>query len=143
MKKIYYTILIVSFSGVIILFSCNKDKLKPIEKDLHPVSNAGKDRLVILPVNSIELIGSGTDADGYIVTYEWRYVSGPSSFTLINPADATVKVKDMVRGIYEFELKVTDNSMLFNTSRAQVLVLDSLNDPLNTACMGCWDYHLP
>lgn len=124
----------------IAFFSCKKDKTSPVKSYQPPIANAGKDKIVILPVDSIELTGSGMDADGLIVSYAWSNVSGPSSFMFVNPANANAKVKNLVRGIYEFELTVTDNDNLFTTDKAFILVLDSLNDPLNGGCAGCWDY---
>ncbi|MEO5947915.1 MAG: hypothetical protein ABIP79_13945 [Chitinophagaceae bacterium] len=124
MKQIAKVLTITFFIGFV-LSSCKKDKAIQQEVNKPPVANAGFERVIILPEDRVVLSGSGTDADGYIISYEWRYVSGPSSFTFINAASATATVKDMVRGIYEFELKVTDNSMLFHTDRVDVLVLDS------------------
>ena len=34
-----------------------------------PVANAGADKLVNLPTNTVTITGSGTDADGTIATY--------------------------------------------------------------------------
>ena len=127
------------FLLISLTFCCKKDASGP-KRNTPPIANAGPDKLIILPVDSVELTGRGTDLDGYIVSYTWRIVSGPPSFALVNPADTNAKVKDLVRGIYEFELTVTDNDALFTTDRTLVFVLDSLNDPLNGPCGGCWDY---
>lgn len=119
--------------------SCNKEKILPGKMNQPPVANAGRNQIIILPVDSVELMGSGMDADGFVVSYAWRKVSGPPPFNFVSH-DANAKVRNMVRGIYEFELKVTDNNMLFATDRNFVFVLDSLNDPLISGCPGCWDY---
>jgi len=123
--------------AAIVIFSCKKEVTPATKKS--PIANAGNTRVLILPINSVDLTGIGTDVDGQIVSYAWRYVSGPPLFTISNPGNANANVKNMVRGIYEFELKVIDNDGFFATDKTFVLVLDSINDPLNEACMGCWD----
>src|SRR5690606_29132169 len=44
-----------------------------------------------------------------IVSYEWSKVAGPSSGTLISPAEAICSVTNLMEGKYQFRLKVTDN----------------------------------
>jgi len=141
MKKII-KLAAYSLVAVFVFISCKKEKLDSIHhfEKWPPVANGGGDYIVILPANSVVLNGSGTDADGFVASYKWRHISGPTVFTLVNPNNALVEVKDMERGIYEFELKVTDNNMLFRMDTVMVYVLDSLNDPLNIGCAGCWDY---
>lgn len=74
-----------------------------------PVASAGPGIHLVLPVDSTELQGSATDPDGVIISYRWTKISGPSSFTIVNPDDPLTKIKNLAQGIYEFELKVTDN----------------------------------
>ena len=75
-----------------------------------PVANAGPDQTITLPTNSINLSGSGTDADGTITAYQWTKVSGPSAGTIANINAASTTVSALVQGVYKFELKVTDNN---------------------------------
>jgi len=88
--------------------SCKKET-SPSITNQHPVADAGPDQAVILPVDITELSGSGNDADGIIVSYKWSIVSGPSSATILDAGAAVTKVKNLVQGIYEFQLTVTDN----------------------------------
>jgi len=74
-----------------------------------PIADAGTDRSVTLPNDSIELIGSGT---GAIVSYRWRQLSGPSTSTIINANSMVTKVKNLVQGNYQFELTIKDNNGL-------------------------------
>ena len=46
-----------------------------------PSANAGADQIITLPVNSTNLSGSGSEANGTIVSYVWTQVSGPSTAT--------------------------------------------------------------
>jgi Predicted peptidase len=74
-----------------------------------PVANAGADRTVTLPVDTIKLAGSGTDADGAIAGYEWSKIAGPNNFQLNDATSATAVVSDLEEGVYEFELVVIDD----------------------------------
>ncbi len=78
--------------------------------NLAPKANAGADQTIVLPTNTINLAGSGTDPDGSISSYLWTKIYGPASYTLsYNNADSAT-VKELVQGVYKFELKVTDNN---------------------------------
>jgi hypothetical protein len=77
--------------------------------NLLPVANAGPDRSMTLPTNTITHTGGGTDADGTIATYRWSYVSGPTQYTIVTPDQVQTQFSDLVEGVYEFELAVTDN----------------------------------
>jgi hypothetical protein len=74
-----------------------------------PIANAGNDLAAFLPADSVLLNGSGTDPDGSIVGYRWSKVSGPSSFTIVNPNSPAAMVRGLTEGTYTFELEVTDN----------------------------------
>jgi poly(3-hydroxybutyrate) depolymerase len=78
--------------------------------NMPPAANAGSDQSITLPVNSVTLNGSGTDADGTIASYSWKKLSGPSSLIIVNASAALTGVNNLVEGRYEFELTVTDNN---------------------------------
>ena len=94
-----------------------------------PVANAGADKTMTLPVNSTSLTGSGTDADGTIVSYAWTKVSGPATFTLGTAGAATTTVSNLVQGVYTFRLTVTDNSGATGTDDVIVTVNAAVNLP--------------
>jgi alpha-tubulin suppressor-like RCC1 family protein len=75
-----------------------------------PVASAGPARVITLPTNSTSLAGSGTDADGTIVSYKWSFVSGPGAYTIVSPTSAQTNVNGLQQGVYRFELMVTDNN---------------------------------
>ncbi|MEP7251200.1 MAG: hypothetical protein ABI683_02435 [Ginsengibacter sp.] len=77
--------------------------------NIPPVAHAGMDMMITLPMNTITLIGSGTDADGTISSYSWKKIAGPAAFTIVSPGQAQTVVNNLVAGTYEFELTVTDN----------------------------------
>lgn len=88
-----------------------------------PVANAGVDQTITLPTNSINLDGSGsTDPDNNIASYQWTKILGPSSYIIINAGSTQTQVSDLVQGIYQFELKVSDAGGLFDRDTVQVMV---------------------
>ncbi len=84
-------------------------KSKATTANAPPVANAGVDQTITLPVNSIALVGSGTDPDGTISAYTWTQLSGPPA-SMANANSATLNLKSLTVGTYVFRLTVTDNS---------------------------------
>ncbi|WP_290709161.1 PKD domain-containing protein, partial [Flavihumibacter sp. CACIAM 22H1] len=74
-----------------------------------PVANAGSNRSITLPTNSITLSGSGRDNDGTITAYRWTQVDGPNTASIGAAAAASTEITNLVEGIYTFRLTVTDN----------------------------------
>lgn len=68
--------------------------------------NAGEDKTVVAPENSVVLEGSSTPATG--VSYQWTQISGPENAALENQNTATLTAGNLVKGTYEFKLTVTD-----------------------------------
>jgi predicted peptidase len=87
------------------------DEVSIVVKDPNnvlPVSNAGGDQIITLPTSSINLTGSGTDADGTIASYAWTKVSGGVA-TLANTVGSVLNITGLAAGTYVFRLTVTDN----------------------------------
>ncbi len=96
-----------------------------------PVADAGIDQTITLPVNSGILNGSAsTDPDNNITAYAWTKISGPSSFSINNAGTVQAQITNLVAGVYQFELKVTDAGGLFDRDTVQVQVA-TVNPPLN------------
>ncbi|TLU98678.1 Kelch repeat-containing protein [Dyadobacter sediminis] len=74
-----------------------------------PVANAGTDNTVTLPVNNVNLSGSGTDTDGTIQEYIWSQVSGPNNAVFSSESVANPSISGLVAGSYVFSLVVKDN----------------------------------
>jgi hypothetical protein len=89
--------------------------------NLPPTSNAGPDQTITLPLNTVNLSGSGTDPDGTIVAYRWTKVAGPAA-TITNINAAATSVTNMVAGTYRFRLRVTDNSGAIGSDTVQIIV---------------------
>jgi hypothetical protein len=101
----------------------------PAGGNLPPVANAGNDQVITLPVNTVTLAGSGSDADGSIIYWQWARISGPSSFTIVNSMQPQTAITNLVPGIYQFELTVTDNNGTTAKDTVQVTVNAAINLP--------------
>jgi hypothetical protein len=73
-----------------------------------PVANAGTDKNIILPTNSVSITGTATDPDGTIASYNWTKQSGGAA-TLAGAATNTLNLSALVAGNYVFRLTVTDD----------------------------------
>ena len=131
---------LILLTGIILIVSCKKeyscegcaDKNKP------PIAIAGPDLVITLPTDSIFLDGrNSTDPDGTISNWLWTKISGPASFVFNNSSAQNSVIKNLVKGIYQVELKVTDNGGLSGRDTMQIIV----NDPSQpnrppVACAG-------
>jgi hypothetical protein len=75
-----------------------------------PSANAGSDQTITLPTNSVTLTGSGSESNGTIVSYAWTQLNGPATSIISSPGNASTAVSGLIRGVYRFQLTVTDNS---------------------------------
>ena len=74
-----------------------------------PVANAGSDKILTLPTNSVKLAGSAKDGDGTIASYKWTQYGGPSAATITNSTSAAATFSGLKAGKYYFRLTVKDN----------------------------------
>src|SRR6476619_6578078 len=107
MKPVIKLITCLLITVILFLNSCQKKFLCP---DCHsnkpPIAHAGKDTTIILPVDSVTLDGSASTDDKKIVSYQWIKISGPDTFKIVQPTAARTTVNKLVKGVFEFELKV-------------------------------------
>src|SRR5262245_13606183 len=103
-------IALFSIIAFVMFISCHKEPGYKAENK-PPIAHAGNDTFIILPVGSVPLNGGESyDPDGEIRDFLWSRISGPSQFTIIDQKSANAILKDLIAGIYHFELKVTDNN---------------------------------
>src|ERR1035437_551322 len=95
--------------------------------NIAPVANAGSDKSITLPTNTVSLNGNGTDADGTITNYLWTKISGPTSYNIVNASSPVTSVSGLVQGVYKFELKITDNNGATGRDTMQVTVNAAAN----------------
>ena len=97
--------------------------------NISPTANAGVDQTITLPTNTVSLSGNGTDPDGTISSYSWTKISGPSGGPINNANSASAIVNNLSEGVYQFELKVTDNKGAIGKDTVQITVNAAPNKP--------------
>ena len=85
------------------------------------VVSAGSNQTIASPTNSANLKGTASEVNGTIVSYNWSQLSGPSKATG-NPALPQPTANGLVPGVYQFQLRVTDNTAHTATATVQVTV---------------------
>ena len=128
MKLLTAIVVCILFAGIALFISCKREySYEAGSKNQPPVADAGSDILITLPTDSILLDGTASsDPDNNIRDYAWRKISGPSSSNVYKPSANKTKVDQLTEGIYQFELKVTDDDGLFSKDTAQVTVAKSI-----------------
>jgi hypothetical protein len=71
-----------------------------------PIVSAGSDKTT--SNKGMTIVGSASDTDGYIASYKWTKVSGPS-VPMSNTTTSKLWAYNLVAGTYYFRLTVTDN----------------------------------
>lgn len=119
----------VTYPGTITLHTFTSAVLINTGTNIPPVANAGLDKNITLPTASVSLTGSGTDADGTVVAYNWTQLSGPAA-TIGSPTSATTLITTTGgAGTYTFQLQVRDN--LGATGIDQMMLVVNASAPPN------------
>lgn len=88
-----------------------------------PIANAGPDRVVTLPLNSIPLNASlSSDPDGSIRRVIWTMIQSPGGGFLENPNVVNTNALFLSQGVYKFELTVVDNRAGWSKDTVMVTV---------------------
>jgi hypothetical protein len=93
-----------------------------------PVVNAGVAQTITLPISTVTLTGSATDADGSIVSYLWTKVSGTGGI-IVSPNTASTTVTGLTAGSYVFNLRATDNGGATGNKTVSVTVNSGTTTP--------------
>ncbi len=104
--------------------------------NIAPLVNAGEDKTLILPQNSIQITATASDLDGTIATYQWTQLSGPINPTLSGATTLTLTASDLIPGTYEFLISVTDNDASTSSDKVAVNVLDATTNQLPVVSAG-------
>jgi len=99
---------------------------EPVPTNAAPVANAGSDKSITLPTNTLSVTGSATDSDGTISSYSWTKKSG-STVTLSGTSTKTLALSNLVAGTYVFTLTVKDNDGATDTDDVTVVVKSATN----------------
>ena len=87
-----------------------------------PAAYAAEEGLVFLPADSFELYGWSSPDPYATISCMWRKISGPSSYKINSPNLLRTRVNDLVKGVYEFELTVKDDSGSIDADTMSVIV---------------------
>lgn len=125
MREKNYLILFIVIGCII--FSCGKERscenCRERKVNKPPLAIAGPDQVIILPVDSVVLDGrNSSDPEGAIANFQWAKISGPAPVTINNPVSSVTKASNLVKGIYQFELTVTDSAGLSATDTVKITV---------------------
>lgn len=85
-----------------------KPSSKPSARNSLPIVNAGPDRVLTLPNNSLSIRGQAVDKDGKIVSYRWEKTHGGRA-TINGASSAAVRISNLDKGIYIFRLRAGDD----------------------------------
>lgn len=91
-----------------------------------PLIDVESDTAIALPTDSVLLITDASDSDGSIVSYNWKQINGPAAATLSGENTLELLASDLVAGVYEFEISVTDDDNASSTDLVQVMVEQSI-----------------
>jgi dienelactone hydrolase len=113
----------VAFDEVNLTVSASSTATQTTTNNIAPRANAGLDKTLYYPSKSLTVVGSGTDADGTIVSYLWTKVSGPA-LSMSNATTPKLWATNLLLGTYVFRLKVTDNLGAIAYDDVKVIVSD-------------------
>ncbi|MBX3254720.1 MAG: T9SS type A sorting domain-containing protein [Chitinophagaceae bacterium] len=83
----------------------------PVVVAVPPVVDAGGNKIITLPEDSVVLQGNASATNGAgIKTYEWLYTSGPAAPVIVSSSQKSTAVKKLLQGTYVFTLKATDSN---------------------------------
>lgn len=125
MKPLLKSAACILLTGIAFFLSCNKETSCEScrENNKPPIALAGPDQVITLPTDSVSLDGrNSSDPDGTISEWLWTKISGPASGNIIKPDLSKTLVKALAMGVYQFELKVTDNGGLSARDTVQIIV---------------------
>ena len=93
--------------------------------------DAGRDIILVLPVNETYLNGSYSYTGTSISSISWTQVSGPASFMIENRNALQTKLSNLEEGVYQFELTVTDATGSYDKDTVAITVKQSPSVTIN------------
>ncbi len=92
-----------------------------------PVANAGGNKSVTLPINSVSITGSYTVGTSPVVSTSWTVISGPAGSTNSAPTSLTTTIGSLAVGTYTVRFRVLDNTGDTGVATMQIVVNPSVN----------------
>jgi len=128
MNKIVACLCIVLLSFVI--FNSCTDKEVQTKK---PVVDAGPAVAMKVTADSVLLSATVTEENGTITEYLWRKVSGEGTPDILTPNEKDTWVKNLVQGVYVFQIMVRNDNGDIGTDTVTVDVLEADTLTFSTA----------
>ncbi|MDF2187500.1 T9SS type A sorting domain-containing protein [Paraflavitalea sp. CAU 1676] len=98
------------------------------------ITNAGPDRAIQLPTNSVILDGTASnDPSGALKSWFWNKISGPSGETITNASTSKPTITNLVAGVYKFRLTTWSSQWVPYSDTMQLTVLASGTATMATA----------
>jgi dienelactone hydrolase len=73
-------------------------------------ANAGSDKAITLPINSVTLTGTGSATNATITSYHWTQTSGPNTAVFADAWSGQTTVSGLAQGTYVFTFTATASS---------------------------------
>ncbi|ODN01086.1 hypothetical protein Ocin01_05592 [Orchesella cincta] len=100
------------------------------ETDYPPTANAGKDIVIYLPQTELTLNGNASTDDKKIVEWEWKATGDLNKAVDMQDTHTPYLLLSHLQvGLYQFELKVTDEAGQSTTSTVHVIVKPPTGNP--------------
>jgi hypothetical protein len=99
------------------------------------VANAGPNRVIYSPQNSVQLTGVGVDSAATINSYAWTEIAGAPAL-IVSPSSPATTITGLTPGLYTFELTLTDSRNRTASDTMTVRVDDAVMNPYFTADAG-------
>ena len=91
--------------------------------NIPPVSNAGQDQQLFIPVTRTTLTGISTDSDGTVYSKVWRKINGPAGGNISDSTQNTVTITNLQPGTYTYQFLVTDDNNAVTSDDVVINVL--------------------
>lgn len=152
MKKMQFNSVNAIIIGLALIASCTKEK-QPLngsggsggngqqndtshQQQQYPNTDksvyAGFDIIIELPTTECTLSGHGRNVLNDNASFTWTKISGPAAATLDNNHANNTRVKGLERGVYQFELKATNNAGFSDADTVMVTVGQLPEQPEDT-----------
>jgi RHS repeat-associated protein len=92
-----------------------------IWKEVASVTNAGPDKKIVFPTNSVLIEGLASLSGGSITTYQWTKISGPAA-TLSGAGTSSLTASGLTVGTYVFRLTTTASNGTTSSDDVNVVV---------------------
>jgi len=119
--------------ALLIIPGCQKHIIEPVTEpntgrdtasNHPPIASAGADKYLYLPDNTIALDASASrDPDNDIISFIWKYISGPASYTIMDSSAKQTSVTNLIAGEYDFGITITDTKGAIGKDTCHISVL--------------------